>query len=123
MSDDNRMERMEKLMDNLSGKVDEVLSVLGDIKANERVNALKFRDIDKRHDDIHEDLKEFKRHVRETYARHDQVEPLLKAKSWIVKTVLGAVFVALLSLVVYQPAIINKQDSQRTPKAQNTEGK
>ena len=91
-------------MDNLADKVDEVLSVLGDIRANEKLTEHRFLETDRRHDELKQRLNAFEDHVDKTMATKDEVAPVKRLVYGAVCIVMAAVLTAVVALVVIQPS-------------------
>lgn len=119
MSDHDLLERMQKQMDRMSDKLDEVLSGLSDIRANEQITARRFDEIDdkyrrvnKRIDELDAEkvsLQEF-RHIQQVYG-------------WGKKILVTAVISALVWMVVERPqSFIKPENVIEKPKQTQTNG-
>jgi chromosome segregation ATPase len=112
MSDQALLERMQKQMDRMADKVDEVLSVLGDIRANEQVTDHRFNECERK-------IKE----LEDRSVTKDEFKPLKQAYDWILKLFITAIVGALISLVIYQPTAFVKPDHviEKPKQTQHTE--
>lgn len=100
-------------MNRLSDKLDQVLTVVSDIRANEKATDMRFNEVDRR-------LKE----LEEKAVTHDQFEPVNRAYVWTLRTLITTVVTGLLALVIIQPdvdAIITKQKDPKQQVSQAVE--
>lgn len=118
----DRMERLEQIMDKLTDKVDEVLSVLGDIRANEKLNEHRFLEVERRHNNLEKTVDERLKKLHDGKLSKEEFTPYKRAMTIVATTVTATLCAAVLALVLNQPAIISKQGAVKPPAHQSTEG-
>lgn len=126
MSDSTHMERLENAVDKIGDKLDKVLSVVSDIRANEQVNEHRFHESDRRHDESERRIDEvdkkaiarvekLEQRLEEKYATKESVAPIKRIMWWAGGVVGTAVLTAIIGLVLIKnpSTIIQKPPIQQ----------
>lgn len=113
MSDSTLLEKLMQEQEKLSDKMDKALSVLGDIKANEKLTEHRFIESDRRHEELRTELKEFKDHVEKDYTTKAEVSLVKKIVYTACALILCSVLTATVTLVVKSPpsTVISKTEN------------
>lgn len=133
MSDHDLLERIQKQMDRMADKLDEVLTVVSDIKANEKLNEERHGVSDKRHDshdrridevndksiarckELERTVKELESKAEDKFATKESVAPI-KRIMWGIGSVVGTLLLtAIVGLVLIKnpSTIIQKPTVQQ----------
>lgn len=119
MSDHDLLERMQIQMDKMSDKLDEALSFLSDIRANEQITARRFDECESKYRDLEKEIEALK----EDTVSKEEFKPVKQAYDWSLKILITAVVGALISMVVIQPQSFIKPESViEKPKESQTSG-
>jgi len=118
MLDHEFLERMHHQMDRMSDKMDEVLSVVSDIRANEQVTEIRFAECEKKDVELEKKILDLQNNT----VSKDQFKPIKNAYDWALRIVITAVVGALISMVIVRPSaivkpeyVIEKPQTEQTP--------